>query len=88
MEAIDRINGAIRYIEDNLRDVVSYDEISKITLFPISAFQRFFSLTTGMTLSEYIRRRRLSCSALDLLKISGCDTITPKWCSIGSATMT
>jgi len=46
---------------------VDYGEISKITLSPISAFQRFFCLTTGMALSEYIRRRKLSCAADDLL---------------------
>jgi len=68
MEAIDRINWVINYIEENLHDKeVCYSEISKITLMPISAFQRFFSLTTGLTLSEYIRRRRLSLSANDIL---------------------
>jgi len=68
MESIDRLNQAIDYIENNLCDGVDYNEISKITLSPISAFQRFFSLTLGMTLSEYIRRRKLSCAANDILK--------------------
>jgi len=67
MEAIDRLNQAIRYIEENLGYNVNYSEISKITLSPISTFQRFFCLTTGMALSEYIRRRRLSCAANDIL---------------------
>jgi len=67
MESIDRLNQAICYIEENLHDSVDYDEISRITLSPISAFQRFFCLTTGMALSEYIRRRKLSCAADDLL---------------------
>ena len=67
MESIDRLNRAIRYIEDNLHGTIDYNEISKITLSPVSAFQRFFYLTTGMALSEYIRRRKLSCAADDLL---------------------
>jgi len=67
MESIDRLNQAISYIEENLHGNVSYDEISNITLSPISAFQRFFSLTTGMTLAEYIRRRKLSRAANDVL---------------------
>jgi AraC-like DNA-binding protein len=67
MESIDRLNQAISYIEENLYDGVDYNEISKITLSPISAFQRFFCLTTGMALSEYIRRRKLSRAASDLL---------------------
>jgi len=67
MEPIDRLNQAIHYIEENLHDSVDYSEISKITLSPISAFQRFFCLTTGMALSEYIRRRKLSRAADDIL---------------------
>ena len=67
MESIDRLNRAIHYIEENLQGYVNYNEISKITLSPISAFQRFFCLTTGMALSEYIRRRKLSCAAGDVL---------------------
>ncbi|MCL2814252.1 MAG: helix-turn-helix domain-containing protein [Oscillospiraceae bacterium] len=66
MESIDRLNRAIQYIEDNLHETIDYREISKITLSPVSAFQRFFYLTTGMALSEYIRRRKLSCAADDL----------------------
>ena len=50
MEPIDRLNQAIHYIEENLHDSVDYHEISKITLSPISAFQRFFCLTTGISL--------------------------------------
>lgn len=67
MEPIDRLNKAIHYIEENLHGNVDYREISKITLSPISAFQRFFCLTTGIALSEYIRRRKLSRAANDLL---------------------
>ena len=66
MEPIDRLNRAIQYIEENLCDGVDYSEISKITLSPISTFQRFFCMTTGMALSEYIRRRELSCAVKDL----------------------
>ncbi|MCL2773556.1 MAG: helix-turn-helix domain-containing protein [Oscillospiraceae bacterium] len=67
MESIDRLNRAINYIEENLCENISYNEISKITLSPISAFQRFFCLTTGMALSDYIRRRKLSRAASDIL---------------------
>ena len=70
MESIDRLNRAIHYIEENLQNGVDYKEISKITLSPISAFQRFFALTTGIALSEYIRRRKLSNAAGDLAQTS------------------
>jgi len=66
LESIDRLNLAVRYIEENLHGDIHYDEISRIALSPISSFQRFFFLTVGMPLSEYIRRRRLSRAADDL----------------------
>jgi len=66
MDSIDRLNQAIRYIEENLRDGIDYKEISKIMLSPVSAFQNFFYLTTGIALSEYIRKRKLFCAVNDL----------------------
>lgn len=48
MNSIDRLNLAISYIENNLCNEIDYNEISRIILSPISAFQHFFSLTTGM----------------------------------------
>lgn len=68
MDSITRLNKAIFYIENNICGNIDYNEIGRITLSPISSFQRFFVLTTGITLSEYIRRRRLSCAANDLQK--------------------
>ena len=67
MESIDRLNQAISYIEEHLTDIIDYEQISKITLSPISSFQHFFYLTTGFSLSEYIKRRRLACAASDLI---------------------
>lgn len=66
MESIDRLNNVIHYIEENLCDEINYNEICKITLSPISSFQNFFYLTTGIALSEYIRRRKLYLAAYDL----------------------
>ena len=34
--------------------------------FAIPFFQRFFTLTTGIGIAEYIRRRKLTCAAQDL----------------------
>ncbi|MCL2518947.1 MAG: helix-turn-helix domain-containing protein, partial [Oscillospiraceae bacterium] len=66
MEWIDRLNHAVGYIEKNLDGEIDYDEISRITVSPIALFQRFFVLTTGYTLTEYIRRRKLTCALTDL----------------------
>jgi len=69
MDWVERINSAIAYIDDNLSGEICYDKISRITLTPISLFQRFFILAAGVTLSEYIRRRKLTCALSDLQKL-------------------
>ena len=70
MNSIDRLNLAISYIENNLCNEIDYNEISRIILSPISAFQHFFSLTTGMGLADYIRHRKLTCAAHDLRNLN------------------
>ena len=66
---IEKINHALSYIEQNLCDEIQYKEIEKILLSPINVLQRFFMLNTGITLNDYIRRRRFA-HAVKLLKNS------------------
>lgn len=60
------LNECIQYIEDNLENTIDYNHISKIFGCNISTIQKAFSLITGMTLTEYIRRRRLSVAVSDI----------------------
>ena len=60
MEWIKKVNHALSYIEKNLDDEIKYKEIEKIILSPIDTIQRFFMLNTGITLTEYIRRRKFN----------------------------
>lgn len=66
MDWIGRLNEVIRYIEEHLDGEISNQEIGRIALCPVGSFQRIFSLMTGITLSEYIRRRRLTTAAFEL----------------------
>lgn len=66
MEWIDRMNIVTDYVESHLCDDISPAEISKIMACPYSVFQRSFVQITGITLSEYIRRRKLTCAAQDI----------------------
>jgi len=66
MDWIEKLNQAFGYIEKNLDGNIDYNEISRITVSPIALFQRFFVLATGITLAEYIRRRKLTCALADL----------------------
>lgn len=66
MEWITRLNSAINYIEEHLCDAVDYDEIAKLACCSTYHFQRMFAYMADTTLSEYIRRRRMSRAAADL----------------------
>ena len=66
MDMIKQINEGIAYIEDNLCNEIDMDRLSQIVCVTKSSFLRFFSYMAGMTLSEYIRRRRLTLAAFEL----------------------
>lgn len=66
MDMLKQLNDAIAYIESNLCDVMDMDRLSQIACVSKDSFIRFFSYMTGMTLNEYIRRRRLTLAAYEL----------------------
>lgn len=66
MEWIERMIATLDYIESHLDDDILYDEVAKIACCSMHQFGRVFSYIVGISLSEYIRRRRLTLSALDL----------------------
>lgn len=66
MEWIERLNQAIGYIEEHLKDDIDYEQLGKITCCLTYHFQRMFSYMASIPLSEYIRRRKMSLAAVDL----------------------
>ncbi|MGE4213824.1 MAG: GyrI-like domain-containing protein [Anaerotignaceae bacterium] len=66
MDWIERLNSAIRYIEEHLSDNVNYEEVAKVACCSAYHFQRMFSYMADIPLSEYIRRRRMTLAAVDL----------------------
>lgn len=70
MDWVEKLNESINYIEENLTDDISYEVISKIAGCSIYNFQRMFSYIADKPLSEYIRNRRLTMAAFDLLNNS------------------
>lgn len=63
-----RMNEALQYIEENLDVEIDEKEIEKITGTSIYHFRRMFSFLAGMTLTAYIRNRKLSNAMFDLLR--------------------
>ena len=66
MDWLKRMNRILDYIESHLDEEIDYDKISRIALCTPGLFQRIFAHLTQMSLSEYIRRRKLSKAGIDL----------------------
>ena len=67
MNWIECLSSAIGYIEDNLGDELSIEDIAAKAYITPFYFQKAFSLLCGCTVAEYVRCRRLACAAADLL---------------------
>ena len=63
----ERFNELINYIEDNLCEDINYKKLSQILGVNEYTMHRIFLFITNYTLAEYIRKRRLSMAALDLV---------------------
>lgn len=66
MNMLNQLNAAVAYIEANLCAEFDLDTAAGIACVTADSFARFFSYMTGMTLTEYVRRRRLTLAAGDL----------------------
>ena len=66
MDWIDRLNEAVRCIEDNLTGEIEYEKLGQIACCSAYHFQRMFNYIAGVPLSEYIRRRKMSLAAVDI----------------------
>ncbi|MCL2494882.1 MAG: AraC family transcriptional regulator [Oscillospiraceae bacterium] len=66
MDWVKRINAVLDYIEDNLDGEMDDNDIASLFASPQGMFQRIFTNITDITLSEYIRKRRLTQAAQDI----------------------
>ena len=66
MEWVERLNQSMNYIEEHLTDEIDYEQLGRIACCSAYHYQRMFTYMAGITLAEYIRRRKLSSAAVDL----------------------
>ena len=62
----DYLNKMIDYIENNLDNEIDFNELSKITNTNIFILEHVFMFLTSMTITEYIKKRRLSKAFEDI----------------------
>ncbi|MCY9038060.1 AraC family transcriptional regulator, partial [Bacillus inaquosorum] len=58
MDSLKRMNRALTYIEENLTNDIDFKEAAKLAFCSEYHFKRMFTFLAGISLSEYIRRRR------------------------------
>lgn len=66
MEWVKSLNESIAYIEKHLTEEIEYSKLAKIACCSTYHYQRMFAYMADVSLSEYIRRRRMSRAAVDL----------------------
>lgn len=64
--SIQRIQEAIRYMEEHIYENINYADVAKSLHMSSYNFHRTFSFIVGMTANEYIRSRRLTLAAQEL----------------------
>lgn len=68
MEWLTSIRSAIDYIEKNLEEDFTVQDVAEQVFMSSFFLQKGFSLMTGYGMGEYIRNRRLYRAAVDLQK--------------------
>jgi AraC family transcriptional regulator len=67
MEWSDRMNAAVSYIEENLDGELDYNQAAQKACCSMFHFQRMFLIIMGYTPAEYVRKRRLTLAARELI---------------------
>ncbi|MBT2680679.1 AraC family transcriptional regulator [Bacillus sp. ISL-35] len=66
MDMLKSMNEAMKYIEENLAEEIDFKEVARCAYCSEYHFKRMFSFLAGVSLSEYIRRRKLTLAAFEL----------------------
>lgn len=67
MEWIESISKAVNYIEDNLLEDITPQDIARISFISPYYFQKGFSMLCGFSVADYIRQRRLALAGSEVV---------------------
>lgn len=68
---IQKMEEIIEYIECNITSEIDYETLASQMTLSVYEFRRIFAFVVGCPLSEYVRKRRLSLAACDLMTNTG-----------------
>lgn len=63
MEWLIRMKNALDYMESKMTEPLRIEEVAKVAHVSPFHFQRMFGMLTGVTVADYIRKRRLTLAA-------------------------
>jgi AraC family transcriptional regulator len=66
MEWLFRMKEALDYMESKMEEHINIDDIARVAYSSPFHFQRMFYMLTGVSVADYIRRRRLTLAAQEL----------------------
>ena len=66
MNNYERIQKSIDFMEENLREPITLEDVARVTCFSLPHFYRLFNALVGRTIKDYLRLRRLSEAARDV----------------------
>lgn len=67
MDWLNAMKNAVEYLEANMTEKLDMEKVAKIALSSSFHFQRMYYMLTGVTVAEYVRRRKLTLAAQDIL---------------------
>ncbi len=71
MEWFKRMSYAVEYMEEHMEEPYDAAEVAKVAYSSAFHFQRMFHMLTGITVAEYVRKRKLTLAAQELAATKG-----------------
>lgn len=66
MQNANIIRTSIAYIEQNLKNDITAEELARMAGYSVWHYQRMFAQVVGVPLAAYINRRRLDCALAEI----------------------
>ena len=66
MDTVDRLNAVIDYVEKHITEKIDINHLAAIACCSLYDFQRMFAFTAEISITEYIRNRRLTLAGIEL----------------------
>ena len=66
MSTVERLNAVVDYVEKNITEELDLNQLAGIACYSLHDFQRMFTFIAEMSITEYIRKRRLTLAGWDL----------------------